>query len=421
MSTISEFQAALRVKLSPFLLRWFTQYSPKNDKVKLSFEEKDGIYYFDEDELDNFNVYLNSPWPKPSKGTRPTIPAGIKHEIMHEAFHCCPICRTNAGELAHIEPVVKTLNNHPNNLIYLCPNHHTVYDYGHKYNNVSKEDVLTYKKALLTFQTSQWKLQGNVIDSYISAINMIGRIKEIESEILKCVNSKEFEKLFEQILNKIEKLKPHNEKASLTTEIIESINKQEYTTNKEKAYTFVGARSQIVETIKKESHLDDCPLCNGKGSTDYYDICPACHGEGLLSSKQIQNIDFNKYDLVNCPLCEGKGHTSHYDPCPPCGGDGVLSKEQIQNIDFDKYDLVNCPLCEGKGHTSHYDPCPSCGGDGVLSKEQIQNIGFDKYDLVNCPLCEGKGHTSHYDPCPPCGGDGVLSKEQIQNIGFDDY
>ena len=38
----------------------------------------------------------------------------------------------DSGEVAHIDAVADTLNNSPDNLIYLCPNHHTKYDLGYK-------------------------------------------------------------------------------------------------------------------------------------------------------------------------------------------------------------------------------------------------------------------------------------------------
>ena len=89
MSKISEFEGAVLLKISPELLRWCTSYSPKKDKVKLQFEEKDGVFYFNKKELESFNRYLSAPWPKPPKGTRPTIPKGIQNEtiVIPESYY----------------------------------------------------------------------------------------------------------------------------------------------------------------------------------------------------------------------------------------------------------------------------------------------------------------------------------------------
>jgi len=34
--------------------------------------------------------------------------------------------------VADVEAVAETLNNGPDSLIFLCPNHHTIYDFGYK-------------------------------------------------------------------------------------------------------------------------------------------------------------------------------------------------------------------------------------------------------------------------------------------------
>jgi RecJ-like exonuclease len=420
MSKISEFESAVLIKISPDLLRWFTLYSPKKDKVKLHYEEKDGVYYFDKDELEAFNRYLSAPWPKPPSGTRPTIPLGIQNEIKKEAAHSCPVCRANIGELAHIEPVSKTLNNHPHNLIYLCPNHHTVYDYGHLYKNVSKEDIDTYKKSLLTFQITQWKLQGNLINSYLSAINVIRRIKGIEDKILNIVNSAQFEELFTKIVNKVTELKNLDDSSPIT-QFVNTVDVHDYDSNKEKAYNYLKLKQQITSNVKKSKSLIECPICNGIGSTEFYETCPACYGEGLLTKHQINNIDFSQYDVEDCPLCEGHGRTDDYEECPPCGGSGKLSREQKDMIDFSQYDVVDCPLCEGHGRTADYEECPPCGGSGKLSREQKDMIDFSQYDVMDCPLCNGHGRTDDYEECPPCGGSGKLSREQKDMIDFSQY
>ena len=87
---------------------------------------------YDDVSLVKFNNYLNKPWTMPEKAKRPAIPEPIKKDIKEESHHSCAICgHMENGEVPHIEPVCKTLNNSPDNLIYLCPNHHKKYDYGY--------------------------------------------------------------------------------------------------------------------------------------------------------------------------------------------------------------------------------------------------------------------------------------------------
>lgn len=379
MDKITEFEGAVFVKMSPDLLRWCTIYAPKNDGVKLKYEEKDGVYYYSKKGLGKFSVHLQSPWAKPTNGARPTIPLGIKTEIKKEAEHRCPVCRTNAGELAHIDPVSLTFNNHPHNLIYLCPNHHTYYDYGHKYNNVEKQEIKDYKKSLLNFQITQWKLQGNIINSYMSAINIIGRIKEIEVEILKILTPLEFDNFFLKVIDKIDSINKSDQNVSEATNLVTKLGSKTFKSNKDKAYSFFENKPKLLTIIKENNHSINCPLCKGNGYTRYFDTCPPCAGEGILSEEQISNIDFDQYNIENCPLCIGNGCTDHFDTCPPCAGEGKLSKEQISNIDFDQYDIENCPLSKGNGFTDYYDTCPACGGEGEISKEQISNIDFNDF------------------------------------------
>ena len=116
--------------MSPNLLEWFISYSPKfNEKRKLSYaDRKDQILYFDKHELLEFDKYLSMPWPTKKKDQRPNVPSGIEHEIKSESKFRCVICNHSSGNIAHIDPVYNSKNNHPHNLIYLCPNCHELYD-----------------------------------------------------------------------------------------------------------------------------------------------------------------------------------------------------------------------------------------------------------------------------------------------------
>jgi RecJ-like exonuclease len=421
---ISEYDAAQLMKLSPTFLRWCTSYAPKGDGIKLQVSKiVDGVYYYDKSELIKFNSHLSTPWVKPEKGQRPKIPSGIKNEIKGEAQYRCPICNTNAGEIAHIKPVSKNLNNHPHNLIFLCPNHHTVYDYGFKYNNIDEKTVCHYKKILQTFQGMCWDQQKNVIESYLSLITKIGKLHEIEDEILACITQPEFEALLKKILTKInvtkklEKTKGSND--DLIDKIVKNVKPDKSSSTKEKAYSYLDIKEQCDNTLQKDSKLKQCPLCEAKGFTDYFNLCPVCHGECYIGSKS--DIDLSLFDVKKCPLCEGDGYTDDFETCPPCGGDGLLTCEQIARIDFSDYEFKRCPLCKGEGHTDEFETCPPCGGDGRLTREQIARIDFSDFEFIRCPHCKGEGHTDEFETCPPCGGDGRMTREQLARIDFSDF
>ncbi len=131
---LDQYEAAARVGLSPSLLRWLTKHAPKHGdtrKLKVSKIEHD-VYFFDEQELLSFDAWLKLPWPKSEKAKRPGIPDGIRDEIRIEANGACAICHGHKDtcQAAHVDPVARSKNNHPENLIHLCSNDHIAYDDG---------------------------------------------------------------------------------------------------------------------------------------------------------------------------------------------------------------------------------------------------------------------------------------------------
>lgn len=424
MELLSEFEAAIEFKLSPVFLRWCTSYSPKNDKKKLNYVLKDGLYYFSKADLIDFNTYLSEPWPKTKKEDgRPYMPVGVQNEIKAEAQFECPICHRTPCEVAHIEPVSVTLNNHPHNLIFLCTRHHTEYDYGFVYNNVLKEDILHFKETIQKFQIYQWTFASEKISSYMGLLNKIAQIKDQELEFTKALKPEAIDDLFKLIVESIagvkaRAIKNKNQNAEAEA-VIESVNKKN--PPKDVVAMLLDVKGKVEDIYTKDKNLLQCPVCNGKGHTSYFEICPPCEGEGYLTKKQYNTIDFDNYELIDCELCQGKGTTDYFDICPPCGGEGQLTKEQAGEIDFERFDLVECQLCEGKGDTPEFDICPPCKGDGYLTREKAAETDFDVFEFVECPLCEGKGDTKNFDVCPACKGEGQLTNEQVENIDFSQF
>ena len=387
MTLMSEFNAAVRFKMSPELLRWFTSYAPKNDGKKLPYTDENGIYYFEYDDLIKFNSHLLSPWQKPKSGTRPHIPEGISAEIKREAHFRCPACNTNVGEIAHIESVSSILNNHPHNLIYLCPTHHTVYDYGFKYKNISKEEVVSLKRAIQIFQCNIWKLKCSLITSYLTLINIIGRVQRLDIEILKLIPAEEVEGYFGCVIKRIEDVNRKYISDPEYSKAISEINSKKYESYREHAYKYMDVMRKL-RSQKSETGFSACPICNGDGFTDFFELCPPCNGEGMMTDLQIKTTDYEEYHLTSCPLCSEKGATEEFEVCPPCDGMGKLTKGQIKNIDFSQFDFEDCPICKGAGSTDEFEVCPPCEGTGKLTKGQKRNIDFSQFDFEDCPLCE---------------------------------
>lgn len=78
---------------------------------------------------------MSTSWPMPPEAIKLNIPSGIKKEIKRESGGECAICGFGEGEYTQIDPVSNSKNNHPHNLIYLCPNCHTKYDKDYLYSS----------------------------------------------------------------------------------------------------------------------------------------------------------------------------------------------------------------------------------------------------------------------------------------------
>ncbi len=67
---------------------------------------------------------------KQTKETSRDIPVDIKRAVLLESGHACviPTCQFPVTEFAHIIPFAKVRQHTVNNIVALCPNHHTLFD-----------------------------------------------------------------------------------------------------------------------------------------------------------------------------------------------------------------------------------------------------------------------------------------------------
>lgn len=83
----------------------------------------------------------------------------------------------DGGEVAHIEAVSDSYNNSPDNLIYLCPNHHTKYDLGYRPSkNVTPEMVRAAKLLKRKSRQRMMAYEANAVKGLHGLIQLIKSI-----------------------------------------------------------------------------------------------------------------------------------------------------------------------------------------------------------------------------------------------------
>lgn len=426
---LTEIQAAIRVKMSPALLRWFTSHAPKYKSTrKLPYTEVDDEYFYDSDELDKFDSFLKEPWPCPPKRTRPTVPKEIEREIKREAHYKCAFCEYKAhGEGAHIDAVAKSRCNHPHNLIWSCPNHHTEYDHGLLVaSQLTNEEVKIVKKMLLDTQLRHWRIELREVSTILTLIT------EIEA-VLGYLRDPKFAKIKEGLLaqargivasvnvaankkdvagQKAVKTPPHYN--AYLKKIVE-LTKTESV--KDSVEDVLEDISEVTDEYLKEEALSKCPLCHGTGEHNEC-RCPICEGEGTVRTEHLDAIDLRPYEQEECPLCEGSGEHNRCR-CPVCSGVGTVDVRARDHMDLKPYEQEDCPLCEGSGeHNRH--TCRVCCGVGTVDLRARDIIDLKDYEQETCPLCEGTGKHRRNE-CPVCSGLGHVDAAAINIIDLNVY
>lgn len=350
MSLLTEAEAAIKIGYSIELLKHFTKKCPKSgEDTLLKSKVLDGQTYYDEKDLNSYHAYLNKLWPLPPKGTRPTIPEAIKDDVKRESSYSCAICgHMDNGEVAHINAVAHSLNNAPDNLLFLCPNHHTKYDLGFKPDSNLTPEVIKAAKVLkrnsrqriLRYEANATKLLYTLIASLREVEN---QIKNARSKDMVAVLTTEMMELVYAIpgavkeaqeyasadldLSKTEKLLIKNS-GNIAKLISQKSIKESEQNLRTTASSVLSLTSQIVIDIDEV----ECPHCAGRGQTGYAgDICAYCHGSCVVSHKKAEAYDREQIDEVDCPHCGGRGQTGLVgDVCALCKGSCVVSNDVYQ-------------------------------------------------------------------------------------------
>jgi len=363
MRRLHKYDAAVFLRLSPYLIDWLTRFSPKKGHSrKLDFEiNAKGEKLFRPEALKAFDRYLTEPWPA-KDDERPPVPAGIELEIKRESGFRCVICEHANGECSHIDPVHNSKNNHPHNLIYLCPNCHDLYD---KKKVIREREIRSIKKDILDVQVSIWRVHSGLLNTVLSLIRKLELIKKkIKSSKRAAYNA-----LRDEVHQTI--------KAKVT-----SASSKENPALAKKLKSACAADDDGSSLIAERAAFlvdhdaADCPLCKGTGSHNDWE-CPVCRGLGTVDAKAVDEIDLAPYEQGKCPLCQGSGTHNNWE-CPVCRGVGTVDAKAIEEIDLARYKQEKCPLCRGSG-THNDGECPVCRGVGTVDAEAIEEIDLARY------------------------------------------
>jgi DnaJ-class molecular chaperone len=440
---LTKIEAATLLGVGVELVDWFVARCPKpKEKRKLMVAQvsEEAGQLFDQDEVTSFSQYLHEPWPKPPKGSRPHLPDEIKADIAKEAHLSCAICGLMVKcEVAHIESVADTLNNGPDNLIYLCPNHHTEYDYGFKPgSNVTIEEVQAAKRIKRNSRRRMMRFEENaakVLHAVIKLAKSLEKdLKAEDNRVIREAAVTELKSLLTQVPELVAKAEAQAEKDQPADELTTAILDQAAQISK----TALGISDSSTERDVRHSasqlsdlgadiefDLDEveCPHCGGRGTTGLMgSYCSLCKGRTVVSEAESDAYSSDTYDEVECPHCHGRGTTGLVDDiCAFCSGDCYVSREDADSYDPGDIDEVECPRCGGRGTTGlRQSFCAVCGGSCVVTKEEAADYDADDIDEVECPRCGGsgvKGFSNDY--CGFCQGDCVVPRQKASEYDSD--
>ena len=389
MAFLPLIDAAVHLGLKVETIQYLMKTCPKKGETRmLGFTMTEHGPIFDEAELHSYAQYLSAPWPIPKKGTRPTIPKILQDDVKEESHHGCAICgHMDNGEIAHIEAVATTLNNAPSNLIYLCPNHHTKYDFGFKVkSNVKEEEIRAAKLLKRNARVRLLRYELFATKSLLALIKLVQSVeKELnsaKSENMKAIYLSEMNGLFATIPDLVAASRKEAKQDKLTTDpervlakvapklaaiATEVEHKPSEKTTRAKAKRLASE----VDDVMIEIDEVNCPHCGGRGLTGLVgDFCRYCRGSCVVTQDKHDAYDADEIDEVPCPHCEGRGTTGLVsDFCRYCGGSCVVTQYKHDAYDADEIDEVACPHCKGRGTTGLVGYfCSLCKGSCVVKQ-----------------------------------------------------
>lgn len=424
---LHEIEAALLLRMSPELLQWFTQFAPKHgDGRKLPSHERGGVRMYRRSDLTDFDEYLWLPWPLSASSSRPAVPMGIRSEIITEAHCACAVCRHgDDGEAAHITPVSDTYCNHPHNLIWLCPNHHTRYDHGVRPHAAVDAGVVRFMKSSLL--NSRMRILQAEYGASRVAFELMRELEQVRAAIRDPANAAAAEGLDGHAKALVDELRRVMSRAANTRylegspggEAFETFARDviEITRRADDVSTIVDAITQArASFLRSASHEIACPLCTTR---DFGRRCPLCDGLCIVSAERASEVTENDFADVDCPICQGHGFRDE-KRCPACWASGWLFGFEVRALDLTAYDDVDCPICGGTGELDGR-ACRACDRRGTVLKLDVAHLDALDFADVRCPLCHETGKHQLRGACPICNGVGRAPKDVLDHTDVYQY
>ena len=202
MPLLSIVESARKLGWSVELLKYLTANCPKHGETrKVQFKKIGDNIFIEESDLLAYQRYLNEPWPIPDGQKRPPMRDAIADDVKAESHYECAICgRGDHNEIAHINAVAHCASNSPDNLIFLCPNHHTAYDFGFKRaNNVNVEAIEAAKLVKRESRRRALRYEANAAKAMLQLVQQVKKLEEklktVEDDQIRQVNMTEMKSL----------------------------------------------------------------------------------------------------------------------------------------------------------------------------------------------------------------------------------
>jgi hypothetical protein len=429
-------EAAIKIAYSVELILQLTKTCPKSGETRvLPASETPSGLLIDERELIEYQHYLNQPWPLPPKGQRPRIPKAIADDVRSESHFACAICgHMDNGELAHIEPCATSLNNSPDNLIYLCPNHHSKYDLGFvPATNITQVDIEAAKQLKRLSRVRMLRHEANATKTLRALLEFCAKLdfdsRTAPSADLRTISVTELKNLIAAIpelsRKACEQAKRDSPVDSIDAELVRiapsiAVCAQRTMDSSSEVDVRRNARSTIATAKSVIIDIDEvlCPHCGGRGQTGLGGrFCAFCKGSCFVSRAKHSAYDRSCIDEVDCPRCGGTGQTGFAgDLCSYCKGDGFVTHEEFDSYDEKDMDEVDCPHCEGDGRYGYDAICAYCRGSCYVSREKAAAYNRAAIDEVECPRCSGTGQTGLAgDLCCYCKGNAFVTQQKCDS------
>jgi len=125
---VSQDEAAIYLGITKELLFSFVKKGYNGRKLTVNSNISNN--FFDIKDLQNWNLFLHEPLINQGE-KKPDIPLSIREYLKVESKGKCGRCGSGHRlDNAHINPWAESFSHHPHNLIRLCTDCHTKYDYG---------------------------------------------------------------------------------------------------------------------------------------------------------------------------------------------------------------------------------------------------------------------------------------------------